>query len=263
MWGAAIGPATGRPERGQRLDLVASAVERRSDQLGHSGVEHDLALHVGAWAVTDMQDAGHEPTGPSDEEASRFDGEPSWLPVDGDRLEERCELPGEAFGTGTGLTEGAHRKTAAEVEGIEAVESAAHQAQQRQPATHRVAPRIDGTKLGSDVEVDAARDKRAVGLRGHALHRGRQLGLGHAELRARRPDGQAGGRLRGDCRVEAEQHVERGTVRAAQSRPAGDGDQRIRLVGRFDRQPGRTRPGCLSRARRAAGRRRSCRCPRS
>ena len=155
------------------------------------GVEHDLALHVGAGAATDVEDAGHQPAGTGDEEASRFDDEPPWLPVDGDRLEERRELPCEAFGAGTGLAEWADRKAAAQVERVEAVESAPQQAQQRQPAADRVAPRIDGAELGSDVEVDPARDERAVGIGCHALHRGRQLGLGHAELRTRGANGQA------------------------------------------------------------------------
>ena len=249
-------------ERGQRLDLVAGAIERGPDQLGHPGVEHDLALHVGAGAVTDVEDAGHQPAGTGDEEASRLDDEPPRSPVDRDRLEERRELPCEAFGARTGLAEWADRKAAAEVERVEAVESAPQQAQQRQPATHGIAPRIDRAELGPDVEVDPARNERAVGTR-HALHRGRQLGFGHAELRTHGPDGQAGGRLRDDRRVEAEQHVERRTVRSAQTRPARDGDQRLGFVGRFDCQPGRRRPGCRLRAPRAAGRRRSCRSPRS
>ena len=191
---------------------MTGAVERRSDQLGHPGVEHDLALHVGAWTVADVEDASDEPAGTGDEEASRFDGQPPRLPIDWDRLEERRELPREAFGPGTRPAERANRKAAAEVEGVEMVEPAPHQAEQRQPATHGVAPRVDGTKLGSDVEVDPARNKRAEGLCCHAFHHGRQLGFGHAELRARRANGQPCGRLRDDRRVEAEQHVERGAV---------------------------------------------------
>ena len=138
---------------------MAGAIERWSDQLGHPGVEHDLSLHLGAGAAADVEDAGHQPAGTGDKEASRLDDQPPRSPVDGDRLEERRELSRERSGRGppAGGTTGPPPRSRV------SKRSSPHLSRPRAPAAD--GPRhatLDGAELRSDVEVDPARDERAV-----------------------------------------------------------------------------------------------------
>ena len=68
----AVGP-TGPPERRERDDRVVRAVQRRADELGHAGVEHDDPLRVGPLA--DVEHRGDDPPGARDEEPAGLHGE--------------------------------------------------------------------------------------------------------------------------------------------------------------------------------------------
>ena len=239
----------GPPERGQRDDRVAGAVQRRPDQLGHAGVEDDLAPA----AVADVEDARDQPARPGDEEPAGLDREAGRAPVVGDRLEQRpaararsarARVPARRAGRpGTRRRRRACRTCRS---------SRATGAASASAAPDRVAPRVDRAELRPDVEVDAARPKRGrPGRRRPSIAAG-DLGLGHAELRAARADGQAGQRLGRDVGVEPV--AGRRAAVGRRRRPRVRSAQRLGLLRRLERDPPE-RPS--RRPRRATAARRS------
>src|SRR5205823_7042936 len=83
----------------------------------------------------------------------------------------------------------------------------AQQGEEREAAPDRVAPRVDGAQLRTDVEVDAARLDGA-GSAGGDVDRFGQLRLGHPELRGAAAHGQATVGLGADVRIQPEEDVE-------------------------------------------------------
>ena len=110
----------------------------------------------------------------------------------------------------------------------------ADERQQRQAPADGVAPGVDRAQLRADVEVDPA---PRSGPSAPIPRRRRQLGLGHAELRAPAPDGEAGVRLRRDVRVQAEEDVEPRPAAGAEPGAPGDRQQRGGLLGALDGHP--------------------------
>ena len=135
---------------------MACAVERRPDQLGHPGIDDDLAPA----ALAHVQDARDEPAGPGDERATGLDREAVRSPVLGDALEELGDLAREAVRPRDGFVERQDRESPADVERVERRQAAAQQRDDRQPAPDGVAPGVDGAQLGADVEMDPARPDR-------------------------------------------------------------------------------------------------------
>jgi hypothetical protein len=81
--------------------------------------------------------------------------------------------------------------------------------------------------------------------RGDEVEAGRNLGLGHSELGAARPDRQAGVRLRGNVRIEAQEDVDRWATAPPDTDSPGQPGQRVDLVGGLDRKPAQRVPvGC-------------------
>ena len=191
------------PERRERDDLVPGVVQRRPNELRHARIEHDLA----AAAVSDMEDPRDQEAGAGDERPARFHGEPLRSPIGRDGVEQRRQLPRESRRIRRALAERQDRESATDIERVEPRAGAAEQREQRQPAPNRVAPGVDRPQLRADVQVDARRRKAIRSL--DDLDSCRQLIGGHAELRARRPDGEPPERLGCDLRVQPEQDVER------------------------------------------------------
>src|SRR5436190_8008142 len=142
-----------RPERGQGNDRMPAAVQGRSDQLRHPRIEDDLTTT----AIADMQDAGDEPAGPCDDEPARLDREAGWPAVRGDYLEQRRDLSREPLRAGTDLADRQDREPATDVERVDIGQTALDQSEDGEPATDRVAPRVDRAELRADVEVDPTR----------------------------------------------------------------------------------------------------------
>jgi hypothetical protein len=203
------------------------AVESRSDQLGHPGVEHDLA----AGTVADVQDPRHEPTGAGDQRPTRLDREARRAAISGDGVQQRPELPPKALRGRCGFIGRTDREAAAQIHGVERRDRATPQRCERERLAHRVTPCVHGAQLGTDMEVDPSRPKRTIRAAA-GLDRGRDLGLGHPELRGPGADSQAGERLRRDIRVEPVQDVQWG--RAGQPRCRR---QRGRFLRRLDGDP--------------------------
>ena len=172
---------------GERHDRVAGAVERGPDELGHPGVDDDLAPA----AIADVEDAGDQPAGTRHECAPWLDREAARPPVRGDRVEQRGELAGEALRRGTGLVERQDREPATDIERVEVLEPAAEQPDDRETAPDGIPPGIDRAQLRPDVQVDPARPDGTAGVRADPLDEPGRLGLGHPELRRlrRRPRG--------------------------------------------------------------------------
>ena len=140
-------------------------------------------------------------------------------------------------GLGTDLVERQDREPAADVERVERRQPAAEEPHDGQPAPDRVAPRVHGTELRADVQVDAARPDRAVGVRGDPFDEPGRLGLGHPELRRAIADGEPGDRLGRHVRVEPHEDVERRPIAASEPGPPRHPGDDLRLVGRFEGDP--------------------------
>ena len=160
-----LASAGDRPaERGQRDDRVAGAVQRRPDELGHPGVDDDLA----AAALADVEDAGHEPARPRDERPTRLDRQPGRAAVLGHGGEQRRDLAREPLRRpGAGSPSGRTGNPPPTSSVSNAGRSAAEQADDRQAAADGVPPRVDRAELRADVEVD----RRAAGPPHAALDR--------------------------------------------------------------------------------------------
>ena len=151
------------------------------------GVEDDLA----AAALADVQDAGDEPAGPGDERPARLDREARRAAVRRDAVEQRRAARGRtAPASGAGSSSGRTGNPPPTSSVSNVVEVPAQQADDRQAAPDRVAPRVDRAELRADVEVDAARPERAARVRREPLDHAGRLGLGHPELGRPGPDGQ-------------------------------------------------------------------------
>ncbi len=203
------------------------AVQRRPDQLGHAGVEHDLPSRP----VTDMEDARDEPAGTRHQHPAGFDRDARRAAILRHGGKQWPELAGEPFGCRGRRSSGTDREAAAEVDGVERLDRAPPERGQRERLPDGVAPRVDGAELRPDVEMDAAWAQWSVRA-ATRFDRGRDLGLGHTELGAPRADSKPGQRLSGDVRVEPVEHVER--WRPDPGRFVGE---RGGLLGRLDGDP--------------------------
>ncbi len=157
------------PERGQRDDRMAGAVQGGPDELGHARVDDDLAPAP----VADVQDARNEPAGAGDERPAGFDGEAGRPPVLRERAEELGQLAREPFRARGRLVGREDREAATDVERVERLEVPAQQRDDGEPAAHGVTPRIDRPELRPDVEMDPARPDRARRRRSRASRRRR------------------------------------------------------------------------------------------
>ena len=122
---------------------VTGAVQRRSDQLGHTGIQHDLALH----SAPDAHGRGGRGR-PASRPGRRATRPGSMTSRRGCRSTGIASSSGASSrakrsGRGPGSAERADREAATEVERVEAVRVRRHQAEQRQAraaphrATHR------------------------------------------------------------------------------------------------------------------------------
>ena len=218
-------------QAGQRHDRVPRAVQGRPDELGHAGVEDDLA----AAAVADVQDAGDEPAGPGDEARPGSIARRVGRRSAGDAVEQRRQLAGEARRGGRRLVE---RRTgnppptsSVSNVSIEPRQSAVDRERRagRRRARHRPRPSCEPTcrwmprgrsgPSGPPPRLDGRRDSVSV----------------IPNLEPPGADREPGEGLRRDVGVEPEQDVERGPPpRRDRSRPV-----RVGLVGRLDRDPAR------------------------
>jgi hypothetical protein len=136
-----------------------------------------------------------------------------------------------------GLAERHDREAAADVERVERREPAAEQADDRQPSTNGVPPRVDRPQLRADMEVDPARPQRAIAVAAEPLDEGGRLGLVQPEFRCALTHGQLGDRVRDDVRIEPDEDVERRSRTLAQPGASRHAAEHLRLVGRFERDP--------------------------
>ena len=104
--------STTAAERGKGHDRVARPVERRPDQLGHAGVDDDLATTP----VAHVEHARDQPAGTGHERPPGFDREAGRATVGRDRLERGRELAREALGGRGRLVGREDREPAAEVD---------------------------------------------------------------------------------------------------------------------------------------------------
>ena len=107
-----------------------------------------------------------------------------------------------------------------------------HSAVTASAATDGISPRVHGTELRPDVEVDPARSERTIGSAA-GLDRLGDLGLGHPELGGPGTDRELGERLGRDVRVEPVQDVES----EATAGPANEPGQGGGLVDGLERDP--------------------------
>ncbi len=227
---------------------MAGAVQGRPDELGHPGVDDDLA----AATLADVQDAGDEPARARHERATRFDGETSRAPILGQGRQELGQLAREALRSGCRFVGREDREAATDIERVEHLEVPAQQGDHRQTAADGVAPGVHGPQLRTDVEVDATRPDGARGSAREPAGDAGRLGLGHPELRRPGADRQRIDRLGRDVRVEPHEDVERRTAAASEAGPLCHPCDDLRLVTRFERDPRERRS---ARGRGADGRR--------
>ena len=156
---------------------------------------------------------------PRDEEPPGLDGQARRPPVGGRASSSAASLAREVGGR-RDRARVADREAAADVERVEALAARADAARAapgpggRRRATRR--PRPAASRRGGGCRAPgAARPPRA-----RATAAG-QLGLGHAELRATRADGEAGVGLRRDVRVEAERGRRAAAGRRCRARRVG------------------------------------------
>ena len=212
---------------------MPSAVQGRPDQLGHAGIDDDLAPA----AIADVEDARHEPARPGDERPTGLDRQPGRAAVLGHGGEKGRDLAREPLRIRGGLAERHDREAAADVERVERREPAAEQADHRQSSPHGVAPRVDRAQLRADVEVDPARSQRATAVAAEPLDERGRLGLGQPELRRALTDGQLGDGVGHHVRIEPDEDVERRSRTDPQPGAARQAGQDLGLVGRFEGDP--------------------------
>ena len=126
-------------------------------------------------------------------------------------------------------------EAAADIERVESGPSRADHREQREPTPDRVPPRVDGTQLRPDMEVEAACAQRPV--RRQPGNRTRELRLGHPELRVAVADREPRMGLGGDVRVEADQHVQRRPTPPAEAARARRSRRACRAPRGSRRQP--------------------------
>jgi len=183
--------------------------------------------------VSDMEDAADEEPGPGHEGPPGLDGQARRAAIGRDRLEQGGYLASESFRARGRFVEGQDRKSAADVEGVEVRPRPAQERAEGQRPADRVPPGVHGAELRADVEVDAARGQTTS--RRHDGDRRRELVGRHPELRARRPDREAGRGLGHDRRVDAQEDIETPTADAR----LGNRREGPCLVGGLDGQPAR------------------------
>ena len=242
------------PERGEGHDRVAGAVQRGPDQLGHPGIDDDLATA----AFADVQDPRDEPTRACDERTTWLDGQPR--PAGGRRGSPRrssgiSRAKRSAVGAGwsSGKTGNPPPTSSVSKVSIEprhsAVTARARRTASRQAST---APSWEPTWRWIPRGRSGPSGPPAV------LDRRPDLGLGHPELGDAGTHRQPGQRLRGDVGIEPVQDVEGRTAGASRRAPPGPPPPRATRW--------RSSAAAVRRARhgpRRAGRPASCRCPRA
>ena len=242
---------------GEGDDRVPGAVQRGPDELGHPGIDDDLAPA----AIADVEDTRDQPAGPRDERASWLDREAARPAVLGDRLEQSGELAGEALGLGPGSSSGRpgsrHRRRACRSP------LARHREARRPPSPRRTASRQASTARTATRHAGGAAWADRPVRSDVTPRRPRRLGLGHPELRRAVADGEAGDASRastsglsrtrtssaGRRRAEPARRARRVTTSASSAEFEGDPAERRRRSPRHGRRP--------------AGPRRSCRRPRA
>ena len=204
---------------------MSRPVERRPDQLGHAGIDDDLATAP----VAHVEDAGDQPAGSGHERPPGFDRQAGRPTIVRDGLERGRELAGESFresaiGWSVGSTGNPPPRSTVSKVSIEP----RHNAAIASGLADGVTPGVDGTELRPDVQVDSPRAERTV-RPATRLDRLPDLGLGHAELAGAGPDGEPGVGLRRDVRVQPVQDIDAqpslsGPTHREGERPASSGD---------------------------------------
>src|SRR5690242_7228385 len=118
---------------------MARAVQGWPDELGHPGVEDDLA----SGPVAHVEDPSDEPAGACDEDPTRFDGDAHWSAVVRDRGKQWTKLTCESLRGRCRLAVGHDREPATEIHGIERVDRSAPERGQRERLPDRIAPGVD------------------------------------------------------------------------------------------------------------------------
>ena len=183
---------------------MAGAVQRGPDELGHPGIDDDLAPA----ALADVQDAGDEPAGPGDERAAGLDGEARRPAVVRDAARSARELAGEAFGPGVGSAGGKTGKPPPTSSVSKSSGSPRRRATTARP--RRTASRHASTARSCEPTWRwTPRGRIAPPALAERADDAGRLRLGHAELGRPGPDGEAGDRLGRHVRVEPDEDVER------------------------------------------------------
>ena len=223
-------------ERGQRDDRVVRAVQRRADELGHAGVEDDDALRVRPLADVEHATPTSQPA-PRDEEPAGLDGQ-ARRAAGRAAARRAAAATSRAKRAGVGTVPGSPTGKPPPTSNVSKPAPArADEREQREArggrrrATRR--PRPAASRRGGGCRARGA--ARPPGSRGDGA---RQLGLGHAELRACR------GRRRGPRGSRASTSGLRRSRTSSGGRPVRPSpargaiaSERVELLGALDGDP--------------------------
>jgi hypothetical protein len=132
---------------------MVGAVQGRPDQLGHARVQDDDRRV----ALPDVQHATDDPAATGHDCPAGLDGETGGTGARGEIGDLGRGLLGEPpnLWDGVGVVRG-HREAAADVERVEVRQGSALELEHAQRDAHCRTPRVDGTELRPDVDVEAA-----------------------------------------------------------------------------------------------------------